>query len=101
MSSEEIIKSFSKHLFWDVDPEQMNLDVCPSQIITRVLEYGELSDWLMVLNYYGMGRIVQELKKVRSLEPRALSFICCISNTNKEDYRCYHIAQSNPTLWNS
>ena len=31
--------------------------------------------------------------------PRGI--ISTISHTNKEDYRCYHTAQSNPTPWNS
>ncbi len=40
-------------------------------------------------------------KRLRTLDPLALSFICMLSDTNKEDYRCYQFRQSNPTLWNS
>ena len=40
-------------------------------------------------------------KRLRTLDPMALSFICMLSDTNKEDYRCYQFRQSNPTLWNS
>lgn len=101
MAREEIIKSFSKHLFWDINPKEMSLDACPSQVISRILEYGEWHDWRLILDYYGLDVIVEEMKRVRTLDPRALSFICCISNTKKEDYRCYRIAQLNPTLWNS
>ena len=44
--------------------------------------------------------MVECCKQARSLDPVALSFICCISHTRKEEYRCYRTAQSNPTPWN-
>lgn len=101
MKQEEIISRLSKVLFWDIDPKEINLDTCPRQIISRVLEIGSLEDWGLIRNYYGLNRIAEECKKLRTLDKKALSFICCVTNTNKEDYRCYHFAQSNPTLWNS
>ena len=97
----QIINRFSPHLFWDVDKTQIDLDIYSGQIIQRVLEYGQMSDWYIIRNYYGLDKIVEECQKLRTLDPRALSFICCISHTNKETYRCYNFAQSCPTLWNS
>lgn len=76
------------------------MDTCPQQIIVRVLEYGTLEDWRLIRSYYGLDKIVECCKQARSLDPVALSFICCISHTRKEEYRCYHTAQSNPTPWN-
>jgi len=52
------------------------------------------------LSYYGLDRIVSICQSLRTLDKKALSYICCISNTSKEQYRCYHIKQSTPTLWN-
>lgn len=101
MSERECISKLSKLLFWDIDMEQANMDACPFQIIQRVLEYGNLNDWQIILSYYGLDKIVDECRKLRSLDPIALSFISSISHTNKEEYRCYHTKQSNPTLWNS
>lgn len=77
------------------------MDKVPGQIIQRVLEYGEWSDWKLILDYYGLDHIVDVCKRLRTLDPVCLSYICTISHTNKEDYRCYRIRQSNPTLWNS
>ena len=48
MSQKEYISLLSRHLFWDMDVNKINLDTCSS----------------------------------------------------KEQYRCYHIKQSTPTLWN-
>lgn len=101
MSSKEYIRQFSPYLFWDIDMSQADMDTHPSQIVQRVLEYGKLSDWNLLRSYYGLDKIVAECKKLRSLDPVCLSFICAISNTSKEDYRCYHFKQLNPTLWNS
>ena len=91
----------SAYLFWDMDMDSFDPERHSAQIIQRVLEYGELDDWRTVRDYYTLERVVSDCKLLRTLHPAALSFICAISNTNKEDYRCYHFRQSNPTPWNS
>ena len=88
-------------LFWDIDMEQVNMDTCPAQIIQRVLEYGIWEDWQIIRNYYGLNKIVEVCRNLRSLDPVALSFICTISDTDKTEYRCYRTKQSAHTLWNS
>lgn len=95
------IAQFSPNLFWDVAPSHFDAEQCPAQVIERVLERGEWSDWKLILSYYGLNRIAAVCKTLRTLSPKALSFICCVTNTSKEEYRCFHFAQSNPTLWNS
>ncbi len=101
MSSREYLQQFTENLFWDVDMSQLSLDSHPSYIIQRVLEYGQMNDWRLINRYYGLDRIVEECKQMRTLDPVCLSFICTISHTKEEDYRCYHFRQSTPTLWNS
>lgn len=91
----------SSHLFWDIDLAQADMDRAPAQIVQRVLEYGELSDWRLIRDYYGLDKIVEVCKQLRTLDPVCLSYICAISQTRKEDYRCYRTRQSNPTPWNS
>lgn len=101
MSGKEYINQFSQYLFWDADPKELDMDKYPVYIIPRVLEYGNMEDWKLINKYYGLDRIVDVCKSVRSLDPMCLSFICAISNTKEEEYRCYHFRQSFPTLWNS
>ena len=101
MSSKDCIRAFSKNLFWDVDTSALSMDSSPAYIIQRVLEHGQMNDWRLINRYYGIERIVEECKQMRSLDPVCLSFICTISHTKEEDYRCYHFRQSCPTLWNS
>ena len=101
MNQEIIINQLSDICFWDVDKEQFDLDKFPGHIIPRVLEYGTMNDWRLILSYYGLDKIVEVCKQVRTLDAVSLAFISTISQTNIEDYRCYRIRQSTPTLWNS
>ena len=91
----------SSHLFWDIDREQFDADINSAQLIQRVLEYGELDDWCAVRDFYGLDRIANDCKTLRSLRPEALSFVCLVTDTKKEDYRSYNFRLSHPTLWNS
>ena len=101
MNSKECIQRLSDVLFWDMDKEEADMDKYPAHIIQRVLEYGQLDDWRIVKAYYGLDKIVNVCKQLRSLDPMCLSYICAISHTKPEEYRCYQLKQSNPTLWNS
>jgi hypothetical protein len=101
MSANSYISQLSAVLFWDLDREHLDAERYSAGLIQRVLEYGTLQDWRLTRDYYGMDRIVAECKRLRTLDPMALSFVCAMSDTKKEDYRCYQFAQSNPTPWNS
>lgn len=101
MSSNEVLRCFSSNLFWDADISMMSMDESPGFIIQRVLEYGQMNDWRLINQYYGLDKIVEECKQMRTLDPVCLAFITTISNTKEEDYRCYHFRQSFPTHWNS
>ena len=99
MSSKECLNGFSKNLFWDVNTSQLSMETHAAYIIQRVLEYGQMDDWRIINRYYGLDRIVEECKHFRTLDPVCLSFICTISHTQPNEYRCYHFRQSTPTPW--
>ena len=101
MPSETYIARLSPYLFWDMDRQRVDAERNSRHLIQRVLEYGNLDDWRLTRDYYGMNRVVSECQQLRSLNPKSLAFICAVSDTKKEDYRCYHFRQSFPTLWNS
>ena len=96
MSKKECIQGFSVNLFWDVDKNSIDLVQNAPYVIKRVLEYGQIGDWKLLLDYYGLERIVSITKNLRSLEPRALAFVSTISHTPQEQFRCYNTRQSNP-----
>ena len=101
MSSRECIQRMSKILFWDIDSDEADMDKYPAHFIQRVLEYGNMDDWRLLRSYYGIPKIVEECKQLRTLDPVCLSYICAISHTKPEEYRCYHTRQLNLTPWNS
>lgn len=101
MSSKECINRLSEGIFWDVDRTQLDMNEYPAYVIPRVMEYGDMDDWRLINQFYGLEKIVEVCKQVRTLDPMCLSFLCAISHTKKEDYRCYHFRQSFPTPWNS
>ena len=90
MSEKEYIEGFSNYIFWDTDRFSINLNENAPYVVQRVLEYGQINDWKLMLSYYGLDRIVEITKKLRTLEPKALSFICAISDTPIEQFRCYN-----------
>lgn len=84
------IEKLSPVLFWDIDRDQFDPEKHSAQLIQHVLECGELDDWRMVRDYYGLDRIATDCKGLRSLSPEALAFVCTMTDTKKEDYRCYN-----------
>lgn len=91
----------SQHLFWDIDPSKFDIDKDAAWIVQRVLEYGNMEDWRIIESRFGIDKIVSLALNFRSLDPVARSFLCFLSGIDKENFRCYRIAQLNPTPWNS
>ncbi|MCD8269895.1 MAG: hypothetical protein LUD46_16485 [Parabacteroides sp.] len=100
MVQDSIINQFSSHLFWDIDRDKLDWNVHRMYIVERVLEYGVLSDWKLLRSYMSIEEIASYAKKIRQLDPKTLSFISTISNTPKEEFRCYTTQQSIPRHWN-
>ena len=91
---------FSQNLFWDVDVNDLDMDKHREFIVERVLDYGFMSDWLVIKEYYSLDKLGKISKNIRSLMPKSLAFISAVTDTNITDYRCYKLAQSNPPHWN-
>lgn len=96
MNERNNISAFSDYLFWDVPKENIDLDAHAPYIVQRVLELGRMEDWELLVSIYGIKRIAETTKKLRTLEPKALSFISLISHTPKEEFRCYTTKPSFP-----
>ena len=99
MSKEYFISQLSPYLFWDIDLDVFDAEINSRQLIQRVLEYGQLEDWRFLCDFYGLERIVSDCKAMRTLDPKALSFVCAVSDTKKEDYRCYTMRPYTQPHW--
>ena len=94
------IADFSPHLFWDINKDKLDFDINKSQVIQQVLEYGLLSDWIIIKNMYGVQQIGKTASTFRQLDPMALSFIVALSGLPKESFTCYATKQLMPPHWN-
>jgi hypothetical protein len=63
-------------LFWDVDPNRIDLDKDQNFVLPRVLEKGRMLDVVWVVRTYGLDRIHAFLRDVGhpELSPRTLAF---------------------------
>lgn len=83
MSRKTFMQQLSAVCFWDIDKELFDPNRYPAHIIPRVLESGTLDDWRLLRTYYGLDKIVEVCKNVRTLDAVSLAFICAISGTKK------------------
>ncbi len=90
----------SKVIFWDVDYDRINWSEKARFVIGRVLMYGTVSDWEAIKSYYGLERIKQEMLQERYLDKKTLSFLSCIFDIPKQQFRCYTEQQSSLPHWN-
>ena len=101
MTAETCRQMLSGHLFWDVERENVDMKSHAAFVVQRVLEYGTISDWRLLRDFYGIALIVELCKTMRALDPICLSFISAISKTPIEEFRCYHTKQLTSTPWTS
>ncbi len=90
---------FSENLFWDADPADLDFERNKRYVVQRVLERGTVNDLGQIFRLYGMPNVIETAKSLRTLEPRALSFVSCIANEPKENFRCYTRKQSSRAPW--
>ena len=90
---------FSENLFWDADPGDMDFARNRRYVVQRVLERGTVADIGRLIRMYGMPDVVATAKSLRTLEPKALSFIACVANEPRENFRCYTLKQSSQAPW--
>jgi len=90
----------SKVIFWDTDYNRIDWEKKARFVIERVVMFGNLKDWRIIQQFYGMEKIKESVLLSRDLDPKTLNFFSLIFNIPKEQFRCYFILQSNPGHWN-
>ncbi len=93
------IPTFSTNLFWDLNPEDLDMNQHKAFIVNRVLDYGQWDDWKTILDFYGLEQITSIAKELRSLFPKSLAFISTVSHIPENQFRCYKHLQSKDKLW--
>lgn len=93
------MEGFSEHIFWDVDRGSVELPRNTVWLTQRVLEKGFWSDWKYLLDHLGKDKIIESVKQMRSLENKALYFVCSVLEIDKNQLRCYKKTHSLSTHW--
>ena len=91
---------FEKTIFWDVKMEDIDWDAHAGFVIQRVVQRGQIKDWVLLKNKYGLPRIKEELLKTRSLDKKTLQFFSTYFDIPKTSFRCYIMKQSFQGHWN-
>ena len=84
---------FSPVIFWDVDYHKIDWLKSSRFVITRVVRYGTVEDWIKLKKFYSLELIKKEMMEERDLDSRSLSFLSCILEVPKEKFRCYTAKQ--------
>lgn len=94
------LSDFSPHLFWDVDVNKVNINEKKTWFINRVLEYGLLKDWKLLIKHYGLKEIARIAMKIKNLDLKTASLIANLANVSKEKFLCYTTKSLTPEHWN-
>ena len=86
---DEKIKSgvfpFSRNLFWDCDPDLIDLKKNQRYVIERVLTRGFTEDFYILLKIYSTDEIKNALRKSKELDAKTLNFCCQFFNIPKNE----------------
>ena len=89
----------NKRIFWDVDAEKMDFIAKANFVIERVFERGDVEDIRQCRRFYGDEKIQSALTNAKWIRPQTLYLASALFNNHLTDYRCYRLAQLNPSLW--
>ncbi len=78
-----------KSLFWDANPENIDLDKDAPFIIERVLERGTTAEWQFIKQKYGLEKIKSEALNASYLTKTTLHFCSVYFSEPFENFRSW------------
>lgn len=93
-------QTLNKSLFWDVDPEKIDLNEHRRFIIERVINYGTLDNLKEILRIYGKQKIKKDVFHLKNLSNKSMNFVSFFFSIPKEQLTCYTKRLSSPEHWN-
>ena len=79
-----------------MDITNLNFTKNKKLIIQRVLDYGLIDDWQIILKVYGISEIAKTAITLRDLDKKSASFISLLSKIPQDQFLCYTSKQSIP-----
>jgi hypothetical protein len=86
--------NISSQAFWDIDFDKIDFDKKANFVITRVFEYGSLSDLRFLWQFYGKDKIKDSIINAHFLKSSAISKASLLLEIPKESIKCYNTRPS-------
>jgi hypothetical protein len=86
--------NLSKQAFWDVHFDKIDYQKNADFVITRIFEYGSLSDLRALLDFYGLERSKQAIINARFLKKNAINTASLIFDIQRNTIPCYNTKPS-------
>lgn len=83
-----------KHIFWDIQVENLDFDKKKNFIIVRVFERGDFKEITQIRRYYGDDIIISCIKNAKFIDEETFSFLSLYYDIPKEKFLCYRNKQS-------
>jgi hypothetical protein len=85
----KLTEKLSKQAFWDNDMQTIDAEKHAAFIITKVFEFGTLSDVREVIAHYGRKTVLEALLHQPFLHSDTLNFASSLFKVPKETFGCY------------
>ena len=83
------ISDLSPHLFWEYDISMLDWEKDKKLIIQRVLELWLGTDWEILKKTYGLDKIVEVAKNIKSLDDISANYLVIISDSSITNFAYY------------
>ncbi len=77
------------HLLWDYNLNTFNYSSGKRIVVERVVQRGNMDDWLTIFNLYGVDAVREEIKKIPYLNAKDLNFVHKIFEIPLDELKCY------------
>ena len=100
MNKHTNIYNLRKHIFWDLNLNNLDQQKNKTIIIERVFNRGDIDDIKTIISLYGIKTIKQEIIKSGFLDKKTLNWASLFLNIPKTKFLCYKKILSNKIHWN-
>jgi len=89
-----------KEIFWEIDPQKLDLDINKAIVIERILSFGNMEELKFLMSYYSTKTLLEVIKKTGYLDPKTFEFVISFFHIKKEEMKCFSRKQLVPKHWN-
>jgi len=95
------ISDISRTLFWDTDYSNFDPEKQASYLVNKVLHFGTLDDFKIIVSYYGKPRLRKIIKELHFLDDKTFHFCSAYFNIPLTVFEHYKLKVSNLKQGNS